>query len=68
MNVFWARAVAATLLALPVSAHAEQVSVDFRSPIRSLTHAGSGFLNSFTTTAPPDNLVVPLRPQLFRSH
>ena len=68
MNFIRARASAAMFFALAVSAHAEQVSVDFQSTIRPLTHAGSGFLHSFSATTPPDNLVVPLRPQLFRSY
>jgi hypothetical protein len=68
MNVVSMPAFAAMCLALALPARAEQVSVDFQSPIRPLTHAGSGFLHSFTTTTPADSLVVPLRPQLFRSY
>ena len=68
MNVVSMPAIAAMCFALVPPAHAEQISVDFQSPIRLLTHAGSGFLHSFTTSTPTDNLVIPLRPQLFRSY
>ena len=62
------RAIGLVFAALAAVARAEQVSVDFQSSIRPLTHAGSGFLHSFSTTAPPDNLIVPIKPQLFRSY
>jgi hypothetical protein len=69
MTIGRAQLFAAILLAIatPKACLAEQVSVDFLSSLRPLTHAGSGFLHSFSTTAPPDNLVAPLKPQLFRS-
>ncbi|HEX8521660.1 MAG TPA: hypothetical protein VF669_05335 [Tepidisphaeraceae bacterium] len=47
-------------------ARADSTLVDFSIGIRPMTHAGSGFLHSFTPTTPADNLIAPLKPQLFR--
>jgi MYXO-CTERM domain-containing protein len=47
-------------------ANADQASVDFSIAVRPMSHAGSGFLHSFTPTSPSDALIAPLKPQLFR--
>src|SRR5690348_10363663 len=57
---------AAALVVVVVPAFGDQASVDFGSTIRPLTHAASGFLHSMTATVPNNNLIAPLKPQVFR--
>jgi len=53
---------------LPQAAGAEQLTIDLTKPIGAPDYSATGFLHGLNQdgTKPPDELVVPLKPQLFR--
>lgn len=49
-----------------ISATQTEVIIDLSSELGPATYRASGFLHSFGASVPPDDTVVPLKPQLFR--
>src|SRR6478736_3870234 len=58
---------AAALIVIAAPAFGEEVHIDFGSTAGPLTHVGSGILHSINATLPSDDLLAPLKPQLFRA-
>jgi hypothetical protein len=54
-----------TLIATP--SFGEQVSINFGTTAAPLSHAGSGVLHSISAIMPSDDLLLPIKPQLFRA-
>lgn len=49
-----------------ISATQTEVIIDLSSELGQATYRASGFLHSFGASVPPDDTVVPLKPQMFR--